>query len=142
MNNKKIIETTAEETKTTEYNNDIKANKDNKKILRNVFFLQCVIFIYTLSTIMAKFAAGEDFFSFKFILFYGIEILILGIYAILWQQVIKKFEISIAYANKAMALFWSIIWAILLFNETVTIKNVIGVVIVIIGTIVVNKDEK
>ena len=104
--------------------------------------MQIVIAIYTLSTVFAKFASAEEFMSFKFILFYGIEILILGLYAIIWQQLIKKFDISVAYANKAMGLLWSIIWAILIFKEIITIKNIIGVIIVIIGTIIVNKDNE
>ena len=67
---------------------------------------------------------------------------ILGVYAIVWQQLIKKFEISVAYANKAMGLLWSIVWAILIFKDAVTIKNVIGVVIVIIGTMIVNSEDE
>ena len=114
-----------------------------KKIkLRDIFILQLVIAIYTLSTVFAKFASGEEFLSFKFILFYGIEMLILGLYAIIWQQLIKKFDISVAYANKAMGLLWSIIWAILIFNDTITIKNIRGVIIVIIGTIIVNSENE
>ena len=114
-----------------------------KKIkLRDIFILQLVIAIYTLSTVFAKFAAGQEFLSFKFILFYGIEMLILGLYAIIWQQLIKKFDISVAYANKAMGLLWSIIWAILIFNDTITIKNIIGVIIVIVGTIIVNSEDE
>lgn len=80
--------------------------------------------------------------SFKFILYYGLEMLILAVYAVVWQQLIKKFDISVAYANKAMGLLWSIVWAILIFNETITIKNVIGVVIVIVGTIIVNSEDE
>ena len=80
--------------------------------------------------------------SFQFILYYGLEMMILGVYAIVWQQLIKKFEISVAYANKAMGLLWSIVWAILIFKDTVTIKNVIGVVIVIIGTMIVNSEDE
>ena len=68
--------------------------------------------------------------------------MILGVYAIVWQQLIKKFEISVAYANKAMGLLWSIVWAILIFKDTVTIKNVIGVIIVIIGTMIVNSEDE
>ena len=119
----------------------VKVNK--KKItLKNIFLLQLIIMVYTLSTVAAKFASGKEFLSFEFILCYGIEILILGIYAILWQQIIKRFDLSIAYANRAVGLLWSIVWAILFFNEVVTIKNVIGVVIVIIGTVIVNSDDK
>lgn len=115
--------------------------KDRKKFIKNIIILQVIILIYTLSTVTAKFASNEEFLSLKFIMFYGIEIVILGIYAILWQQIIKKFEISVAYANRAMSLLWSIVWAIVFFNEQITLKNVIGVIIVIIGTIIVNSDE-
>ena len=118
-----------------------KENNKNIKI-KDIFVLQIVIAIYTLSTVFAKFASCTEFLSFNFILFYGIEIAILGLYAIIWQQLIKKFDISVAYANKAMGLLWSIIWAILIFNDTITIKNIVGVIIVIIGTIIVNSENE
>ncbi len=106
--------------------------KKKKTKLKDICILQIVIAIYTLSTVCAKFASGQEFMSFQFILYYGIEMMILGVYAIIWQQLLKKFDVSIAYANKAMGLLWSIVWAILIFNDTITIKNVIGVLIVII----------
>jgi len=114
----------------------------NKNLIKNIVILQAIIGVYTLSTVAAKFASNQEFFSIGFIVCYGIEIFILGIYAILWQQIIKKFEISVAYANRAMALLWSILWALVFFHEEITIKNVIGVIIVIIGTIIVNRDDK
>ena len=118
-------------------------NEVKKKTkLKEIFILQIVIAIYTLSTVFAKFASGQEFMSFKFILYYGLEMLILAVYAVVWKQLIKKFDISVAYANKAMGLLWSIVWAILIFNETITIKNVIGVVIVIVGTIIVNSEDE
>ena len=118
-------------------------NEVKKKTkLKEIFILQIVIAIYTLSTVFAKFTSGQEFMSFKFILYYGLEMLILAVYAVVWQQLIKKFDISVAYANKAMGLLWSIVWAILIFNETITIKNVIGVVIVIVGTIIVNSEDE
>lgn len=126
------------ETKLVEVKNEGK----KKAKLKDIFMLQIVIAIYTLSTVFAKFASGQEFMSFKFILYYGLEMLILAVYAVVWQQLIKKFDISVAYANKAMGLLWSIVWAILIFNETITIKNVIGVVIVIVGTIIVNSEDE
>ncbi len=114
----------------------------NKNLIKNIVILQAIIGIYTLSTVAAKFASNQESFNIAFVVCYGIEIFILGIYAILWQQIIKKFEISVAYANKAMALLWSILWSLLFFHEEVTIKNIIGVIIVIIGTVIVNRDDK
>ncbi len=130
-----------EEQRSLELKDKSNAKKDKKKFIKNIIILQVIILIYTLSTVTAKFASNEEFLSIKFILFYGLEIFILGVYAILWQQIIKKFEISVAYANRAMSLLWSIVWAIVFFGEQITLKNVIGVIIVIIGTIIVNSDE-
>ena len=110
-----------------------------KKItIKDILVLQIVIAIYTLSTVMAKQASGQSFFSAGFFGFYGAELLILGIYALLWQQMIKKFELSVAYTNRAMALLWSLIWAVVIFKDNITVKNVIGVALVIGGTIIVN----
>ena len=130
-----------EEQRSLELKDKSTTKKDKKSFIKNIIILQVIILIYTLSTVTAKFASNEEFLSLKFILFYGLEIFILGIYAILWQQIIKKFEISVAYANRAMSLLWSIVWAIVFFGEQITLKNVIGVIIVIIGTIIVNSDE-
>lgn len=108
---------------------------------KNILLLQAVVVIYTLSSVVAKFATGKDLFSFSFFLFYGIEVAILGVYAILWQQMIKRFDLSVAYANRAMALLWSAIWAVVLFHENLTGKQLLGITFVIIGTVIVNTDQ-
>lgn len=65
-----------------------------KKItLKDILILQAVIAIYTLSTVMAKLASGHPTLSLNFFLFYGAELVILAIYALLWQQMIKKIRI-------------------------------------------------
>ena len=112
-----------------------------KKIsIKNIILLQIIVGIYTLSGVAAKNASAFEVFSWQFIFFYGLEIAVLGIYAILWQQIIKKFDLSIAYANRAIAVVWSLLWAVVFFHETITMNNMIGVLIVLIGTIIVNKD--
>ena len=63
---------------------------------------------------------------------------VLGIYALCWQQVIKRVELSVAYANRAMALLWSLLWAVLLFGEQITVKKLIGVGLVLAGTLIIN----
>ena len=64
-----------------------------------------------------------------------------GVFAILWQQAIKKFDLSVAYANRAMVLLWSMIWAVLVFHDTITLKNILGVALVIAGTFVINTEK-
>ncbi len=113
----------------------------NQKIsLKNILVLQAVVIVYTLSSVVAKLATGEEVFSFAFFLFYGLEIVILGIYAILWQQMIKRFDLSVAYANRALAILWSAVWAVLLFRESLGIKQLIGIAFVVVGTVIVNTE--
>ena len=110
--------------------------------LKDILVLQAVIVLYTFSSVAAKLASGQEPFSAPFLLFYLAELTILGVYALLWQQLIRKFELSVAYANRAMALLWSLLWAVVLFHDRVTVKNGIGAVLVIVGTVIVNGGEK
>ena len=82
---------------------------------KNILQLQAVVIIYTISSVMAKTASRHKEERLLFLLFFGLEFILLGIYALLWQQMIKKFELSVAYANRAMAILWSMIWAVLFF---------------------------
>ena len=47
-------------------------------------------------------------------------------------------DILVAYANRAMALLWSLLWAVLLFGEQITVKKLIGVGLVLAGTLIIN----
>ena len=74
--------------------------------MKNKLYLALHLFLmlYSLSGVVSKLAAGKPFMSPAFIALYGIEILLLGFYAIGWQQFIKRMPLSVAYANKAAAL--------------------------------------
>lgn len=104
--------------------------------------LQVSFLIYSCSSVVAKFASGNEVLSFKFILFYGLEVVILGIYAILWQQAIKRYDLSIAYANKAVTLLWALLWSVILFKEHLKWNQVVGVLIVIVGIVLLNTSGK
>ncbi len=105
-----------------------------------ILVLQLVVMLYTLSSVAAKMASGQAFLSLPFFLYYGVEILILGFYAIAWQQIIKRCDLSVAYANRSMAILWSLIWTVIFFHEALSLKNIIGVLIVFAGTMIVNSD--
>lgn len=106
-----------------------------------MLILQMTVCLYTISGIAAKFASNFEFLSPGFIVCYAVEIGILGIYAIAWQQIIKRVDISVAYANRSLAIFWSMLWAYLLFREQVTVQNLLGVAMIFVGTCVVNSSD-
>ena len=104
----------------------------------NVCFLQGVILLYTVCLILSKKASGEPFLSLSFCLLFGLEFVVMAVYALLWQQVIKRMELSVAYVNRAMSLVWSMLWAFFLFGERMTPGNAVGVVCIVTGVIVLN----
>lgn len=107
----------------------------------DIIRLQGIVMIFSLTSVTAKFASGQQMFTRGFFLFYGLEVVILAVYALLWQQAIKKFDISVAYANKAMVLLWGLLWSVLIFHDSVTPKKLAGVALVIVGVMVLNRDE-
>lgn len=116
-----------------------------KKIdIKSIALLELAFFIYSLSSMFSKKAMYNNPTIIHIIFFYGLSLFMLGIYAIIWQQVLKKLELSIAFANKGITIVWGIIWGILVFNEKITIGMLIGATIVILGIIIMmyDKEEK
>ena len=62
--------------------------KDLLKKIKNIVMLQAVIIIYTFSSIMSKKASQQGSDMIKALFFFGMTFVILGIYAICWQQMI------------------------------------------------------
>ena len=66
----------------------------------------------------------------------------LFVYAIVWQQVLKRMPLVIAFANKVATLFWSFIYGVFLFGEGVRPNMIIGMLIVVAGVFLVISGEK
>jgi len=95
--------------------------------------LHLFLMIYSTGGILSKLAAGQAFLSLPFILFYGLEILILAFYAIGWQQFIKRMPLSVAYANKAVTVVWGCIWGVVIFREQLSVGKLVGGLLVLCG---------
>ncbi|MBR1909323.1 MAG: EamA family transporter [Lachnospiraceae bacterium] len=107
-----------------------------------MIILHILLGVYSLTGVASKFAAGEEFMSFKFILFYGLSLFGLFIYAFVWQQIIKHMPLITAYANKGVTVIWGILWGYFIFSEEITIRKIIGAVIIIAGIVlIVTADE-
>ncbi len=97
--------------------------------------LHLLLLLFSLTTVLSKLAAGEDFLSLRFCLFFGGEFVLLGIYAIGWQQILKRLPLTLAYTNKAVTLVWSMVFGVLLFRETVSLKQIIGCALAVAGVV-------
>ena len=113
--------------------------KSDKKYL---MWLHLLMLFYSIGAICSKMASGYPVLSKEFILLYAGVILILMVYALLWQQILKKMSLITAYANKAVTVIWGMVWGYLIFHEKITISNIIGGIVIMIGVYFVVTGEK
>ena len=102
---------------------------------KTLFALHLMLMIYSVSGICSKMAGQYPFLSLEFCFFYGNIILLLGFYAIGWQQIIKRLPLSIAFANKAVTVVWGTVWGVLFFEETLSVGRLVGAAMVIAGVV-------
>ena len=113
-----------------------------KEKVKTYLLLHILMFIFSCSNICSKLAAQEEFLSFGFCLFYGLVLLIMVIYAVFWQQILKKLPLVTAYANKAVTILWGLLWGSVFFDEQITIQKVVGAVIIVAGICTVVSEEE
>lgn len=111
-------------------------------MLKKFIFLIIALFIFSLSGVFSKLASSYNFISTNFLFYYSISIIILFIYSLLWQKILKMFDLSVAYAGKGITIFFSCIWGIILFNEKITINMFIGIIVILLGVIMVVKTNE
>ena len=73
---------------------------------------------------------------------YGLLLVIMAVYAVLWQQILKKLPLNVAYANKAVTVIWGLIWGMIIFKEQITLNNILGAALIILGIYVVVKADE
>lgn len=106
---------------------------DKKFSIGAFVLLQIALFILSFGAVCSKMAGRQEFLSLPFFAFYGALILILFVYAIIWQQVLKRISLVVAYACKGIGIIYGIIWGIVFFKEQITWKMIAGAVLVLIG---------
>lgn len=122
-------------------------NENGKKIsLKYFVYLHLIILLFSMTEVAGKFAAIEfkanGPYSIKVYLLIFLMLAICLLYAFFWQKIIKHFDLHIAYANRAMYLVWSQIWATVIFAEHITPRNFLGMCVVMLGVILVSTGEE
>ena len=103
--------------------------------IKTIFALHLLLMVYSCSGILSKTAAGVEFLSPEFCLLYAGIIALLGLYAIGWQQILKRLPLTTAFSNKAVTIVWGIIWGMLFFSEPISLGKCIGALLIIAGVV-------
>ena len=61
--------------------------------------------------------------------------MILGLYAVFWQQIIKRLPLSTAYMNKAATVVWGLVFGSVFFGERVSAPKLFGAALIVAGIV-------
>lgn len=96
-------------------------------------------FIYACTYICMKMAAPYAFLSIPYILWVLGAVGVMGVYAVLWQQILARVPLSTAYMFKGTSLIFVLLLSAWFFHEGITLQNVLGSIIIISGIILYAK---
>ncbi len=106
---------------------------NNRYTIKDYLFLYAAFAIFSLNSIMSKLASGYPLLSLPFLFFYGASIGILLVYAVIWQKVLKRFELTVAYSNKPVVTLLEMVWGVVLFRDPLTWNMFLGAAIILLG---------
>lgn len=112
--------------------------------MKKLIFLHISIMLFSTTGIFSKMAANSinenGIWDFRTLMFGGLMLLNCALYALFWQQNLKHFEVNVAYAHRSVYNIWSLLWAAIIFTESVTVGNVIGTILIIMGVLVIQSE--
>ena len=114
----------------------------SKEKLKDILFLQFSVLLYSLTGVFSKMSGNNlreyGLLSWNFI--FTIFLLGLGlmIYAIVWQQILKRYDLSVA---KGLNLFWTVLWSFIIFKEGCSPLQIVGICIISFGIYIINKEK-
>jgi drug/metabolite transporter (DMT)-like permease len=110
-----------------------KINKKDYLLLHGGFFL------FSFSAIFLKAASAYEPLTFSFLTFWGLALLVLFVYAALWQIILQKFPLSTAFANRGVVVVWGILWGMIIFGEQITLGKTIAAILIVTGIVILGK---
>lgn len=111
---------------------------------KSIYFLLHISLLFSsLSGVCSKMASRhtENIFSVSFIFWFGLVFVIMFGYALIWQQILKRMPLTVAYANRPVTLIWGIVWGSLIFGEKITWNMLLGAAVIFAGIYLVTGDR-
>lgn len=117
---------------------DLMKSSSNLTVCSVVILLLVYLFYSTVS-IATKFTSLQEFLSLRYFLGLSVVVAMLGVYAVIWQQVLKRIELTTAYMFKGISLIFVLMFSALIFNETITVWNIAGASLIVGGIVLFAK---
>ena len=113
-----------------------------EKATLNYVGLHLLYLAYSWVIILIKLASFHPIITTEYATYMFFAVVLLGAYAIFWQKVIRTVDLSVAYPQKGVVVFWTMLWSYLLWGDRLTPMNIVGSLVIIAGiAFVVNKHD-
>ena len=96
--------------------------------------------LYSFIGVMGKMSSMRGF-GIEFLILVGLQLFFLAIYALMWQQILKKFSLVTAMACKGVVVILNLAWAVIIVNENISLSNLVGSTIIVLGIIIISTEE-
>lgn len=112
--------------------------QDRLPVNFHIYLLVFSILIQAFGAVCTKYAAlygsATTYFGISTTLFfYGVILGGMGLQILFWQQSLKYFSLSFAYPFRSLVSFIVLVSAYVLFHESITLLNIIGLAIISCG---------
>ena len=101
----------------------------------SLLLLIVAFLIYSMTGIFTKMSSMQEMLSIPYIQYFALVILSMAIYAVLWQIILKRVELTQAYLFKSLTVVFSLFFAWSIFHEVITLKNLIGCGFIVAGIV-------
>ena len=110
--------------------------------IKDYILLHLNIMLFSFTSVFSKLASVQfnkkGIWSIWLYVFLFLMLVNCFVYALAWKKVIRRCELNVAYANRTVYLIWSQVWAVMIFHENLTARNILGLLIVFVGVMIVS----
>ena len=103
--------------------------------LSSVLLLTVAFLIYSATGIFTKLASMQDPMGVAWLQYLAMAFVALGTYAVLWQFILGRVALSQAFLFKSTTVLFSLCFARFLFDEQISLQNIVGAFLIIVGII-------
>ncbi len=91
--------------------------------------------LYSIITVIMKVISSYPQMGVEWILGYCFILFLFFLYAIFWQQILKRVTLVTAYVFKSSCIIFTVLLSMLFFGETISLTNILGCLIIISGIV-------
>lgn len=103
--------------------------------ISSLLLLIVAFLIYSCTGIFTKLASMQEMLSGAYIQYFSLVIFAMGVYAVLWQLILKRVDLAKAFLFKSLTVIFALFFAWSIFGEVITFKNILGCAFIVSGII-------